>query len=115
MSAHCRYVLGVRGHSARWIMETHRSVCAVGRTLIGESLCLVFVLFAALGMICQVAKAQDCPLCVASDRPEPPLPTGRWLVMTYVNVVNVLCIGVHKGGVSLGDLSRQGILLRDDT
>src|SRR2546430_17349162 len=103
MSAHCRYVLGVRGHSARWIMETHRSVCAVGRTLIGESLCLVFVLFAALGMICPVAKAQDCPQCVASDPPEPPLPTGLWLMTTHVNEVNVLFIAAHKGGASLSD------------
>src|SRR5437660_19757 len=114
MSAHCRYVLGVRGHSARWIMETHRSVCAVGRTLIGESLCLVFVLFAALGMICPVAKAQDCPQCVASDPPEPPLPTGLWLMTTHVNGVNVLFIAAHKGGASLSDLSRDDILVRDD-
>src|SRR5438094_640895 len=94
-------------------METHRSVCAVGRTLIGESLCLVFVLFAALGMICPVAKAQDCPQCVASDPPEPPLPTGLWLMTTHVNEVNVLFIAAHKGA-SLSDLSRDDILVRDD-
>src|SRR5437868_14832337 len=94
-------------------METHRSVCAVGRTLIGESLCLVFVLFAALGMICPVAKAQDCPQCVASDPPEPPLPTGLWLMTTHVNEVNVLFVAAHKGA-SLSDLSRDDIVVRDN-
>src|SRR5437870_11275098 len=113
MSAHCRYVLGVRGHAARRNRETHRSACAVGRTLIGESLCRVFVLFAALGMTCPVAKAQYCPQCIASDPPEPPLPTGLWLMTTHVNEVNVLFIAAHKGA-SLSALSRDDILVRDD-
>src|SRR5437660_12813106 len=97
MSAHCLYVLGVRGHSARWTMETHRSVCAVGRTLIGESLCLAFVLFAVLGMICPVAKAQDCPQCVASDPPAPPLPMGLWVVQSHVYYATVLFVAEHMG------------------
>src|SRR5205814_2625214 len=67
-----------------------------------------------LGMICPVAKAQDCPQCVASDPPEPPLPTGLWLMTTHVNEVNVLFIAAHKGGASLSDLSRDDILVRDD-
>jgi Ca-activated chloride channel family protein len=91
-------------------METHRSGRAVGRTLMGGSLWLVFVFFTALGMICQVGQAQDCPQCAASDPPEPPLPTGLWLLTTHVNV---LFIAAHKGK-SVSDLSRDDISVRDD-
>ena len=95
-------------------MKTHRSGRAVKQILIGQCVCLVIAFFSILGMICPVAQAQDCPQCVASDPPEPPLPTGLWLMTTHVNEVNVLFIAAHKGGASLSDLSRDDILVRDD-
>jgi VWFA-related protein len=93
-------------------METHRSVSTFGRTLIGGSLGLAFAFFTALGMVC-AGQAQDCPQCAASAPPEPPLPTGLWLLTTQVNEVNLLFIAAHKG-MSVSDLSRDDISVLDD-
>jgi Ca-activated chloride channel homolog len=94
-------------------MKTHWSASAVKQILIGQCVCLVIAFFSILGMICPVAQAQDCPQCVASSPPEPPLPTGLWLMTTHVNEVNVLFIAAHKGK-SVSDLSRDDISVRDD-
>lgn len=94
-------------------MKTHPSCSAVKQILIGQCVCLVIAFFSILGMICPVAQAQDCPQCVASDPPEPPLPTGLWLLTTHVNEVNVLFIAAHKGK-SVSDLSQDDLSVRDD-
>ena len=94
-------------------MKTHGSGYTVKRTLIGRCLCLAVAFFTTLGILCPVSQAQDCPQCAASDPPEPPLPTGLWLLTTHVNEVNVLFIAAHKGK-SVSDLSRDDISVRDD-
>jgi Ca-activated chloride channel family protein len=94
-------------------MKTHGSGYTVKRALIGRCLCLAVAFFTTLGMLCPVGQAQDCPQCPASDPPEPPLPTGLWLLTTHVNEVNVLFIAAHKGK-PVSDLSRDDISVRDD-
>ena len=94
-------------------MEAHGSVWSVGRTLIGRRFWLGLVFFVASSLLCQLDQAQDCSQCGANDPPEPPLPTGLWLLTTQVNEVNVLFIAVHKGKM-VSDLSRDDISVRDD-
>ena len=90
-----------------------KTLCAVGRTPISRSLWLVFAFFTALVMI-GAGQAQDCPQCAASAAPpDPPLPTGLWLLTTQVNEVNLLFIAAHKG-TSISDLSRDDISVLDD-
>jgi len=94
-------------------METHGSVRAVKRTLIGRRLWLGLAFFVASSLLCPLNQAQDCAQCGANDPPEPPLPTGLWLLTTQVNEVNVLFIAAHKGKM-VSDLSRDDISVRDD-
>ena len=94
-------------------MKTHAPGYTLNRTLIGRCLCLAVAFFTTLDILCPAGQAQDCPQCVASDPPEPPLPTGLWLLTTHVNEVNVLFIAAHKGKL-MNDLSRDDISVRDD-
>jgi VWFA-related protein len=102
-----------QAESSRCIMETSPSIWVIDRTSIGRRLWQVLELFMALIMLCQVSPAQDCPQCSASLPPEPPLPTGLWLLTTQVNEVNVLFSATHKGK-AIGDLSRDDVLVQDD-
>ena len=92
-------------------METQSSHRVVGLTQ--HFYWPVLALLMAISMLSQISQAQDCPQCNATVSPEPPLPTGLWLLTTQVNEVNVLFIAAQKGRV-IGDLSRKDISLRDD-
>jgi VWFA-related protein len=113
VSASARYRVLSQNGIRETIMKTHAPGYTLNRTLIGRCLCLAVAFFTTLDILCPAGQAQDCPQCAASDPPEPPLPTGLWLLTTHVNEVNVLFIAAHKGK-SVSDLSRDDISVRDD-
>jgi Ca-activated chloride channel family protein len=95
-------------------METQRPVCGLERTL-DRSTCLWlrFVSVATLGVMCQMAYAQDRAQCATKALLDPPVSTGEWLLTKQVNEVNVLFVATRKGK-AVDDLSRNDISVRDD-
>ena len=67
----------------------------------------------ALALVCPAGYAQDCGQCVASAVPDPPVPTGEWLLTKEVNEVNVFFVAAHKSQ-AVGDLTQNDISVRDD-
>ena len=95
-------------------MEMHRSVCTPSRRVDrNRRRCLLYAFVNAFAVLCQASYAQDCAQCATNALPEPPVPTGEWLLTKEVNEVNVLFVAARRGKPVDG-LSQNDIAVQDD-
>jgi Ca-activated chloride channel family protein len=96
-------------------MEMHRSVCTPSRRVDRNRRrwWLVYAFVTAFAALWQASYAQDCAQCATNALPEPPVPTGEWLLTKEVNEVNVLFVAA-RGGKPVDDLSLNDIAVQDD-
>jgi VWFA-related protein len=71
-------------------------------------------LTAALGLFPAATYGQDCVHCSVSADPDPPVPTGLWLLTKQVTEVDLLFLAMERGQ-PVGGLSQADLLIEDDT